>query len=68
MRQSGLTSDEILHVHVYRDGRTYWHGLLSGLVLFRSVVPPLQSGVVGPYPVRGVWFLSRLPLEGISRI
>jgi hypothetical protein len=42
--------------------------LLPGLVLFRSVPPPLQPGVVGPYPVEGVWFTSRLPLEGIGRI
>jgi hypothetical protein len=43
-------------------------GLLPGLVLFRLVVPSLQSGVVEPYPVCDVWFSSRLPLEGIGHI
>jgi hypothetical protein len=43
-------------------------GLLSGLVLFRFVAPPLQPGVVRFYPIWGVWFPSRLPLEGPSRI
>jgi hypothetical protein len=43
-------------------------GLLLGLVLFRLVVPPLQPRVVGPYPVRGVWFPNRLPLEGTAHI
>jgi hypothetical protein len=38
------------------------HGLLPGLVLFELVVPPLQPGVVGPYPVQGVWFPSHLQL------
>jgi hypothetical protein len=45
-----------------------WCGLLSGLVRFRLVAPPLHPGVIGPYPVRGVWFSSHLPLEGTSRI
>jgi hypothetical protein len=27
-------------------------------------VPPRQAGVVGPYPVWGIWVSSRLPLEG----
>jgi hypothetical protein len=31
---------------------------------FKLVVPPLQSGALGLYPVRGAWFPSRLPLEG----
>jgi hypothetical protein len=35
-------------------------GLLSGLVLFSLVAPPLQPGVVGLYPVRGVWFSNHL--------
>jgi hypothetical protein len=30
-------------------------GLLPGLVFFRLVAPPLQPGVVGLYPVQGVW-------------
>jgi hypothetical protein len=45
-----------------------WSGLLPGLVLFKFVVSPLQLGVAGSYPVRGVWFPSRLLLEGTSRI
>jgi hypothetical protein len=44
------------------------YGLLQGLVLFRLVAPPLQPGVVGLYPVWGVWFPSHLPLEGTGRI
>jgi hypothetical protein len=43
-------------------------GLLPGLGLFRLVAPPLQPAVVGLYPVWGVWFPSRLPLEGTGRI
>jgi hypothetical protein len=35
-----------------------------GLVLFRLLVPPLQSGVVGSYLVWGIWFSSRLLLQG----
>jgi hypothetical protein len=42
--------------------------LLSGLILFRLVAPALQPGVVGSYPTHGVWFLSRLLLEGIDCI
>jgi hypothetical protein len=41
-----------------------WCKVLPGLVLFRLVVPPLQSGVVGPYPVRGIWFPRNFLLEG----
>jgi hypothetical protein len=33
----------------YRDGTKDQYGSGLGLVLFRLVVPPLQSGVVGPY-------------------
>jgi hypothetical protein len=29
---------------------------------------PLQSGVVGAYPVQGVWFSSHLLMDGIDRI
>jgi hypothetical protein len=43
-------------------------GLLMGSVLFSLVVPPLQSGVVGLYPVWGAWFPNHLLLEGTSRI
>jgi hypothetical protein len=67
-RWSGLTGGKILPAHDYRDNGMYWHGILLGLVLFRLVVPPLQAGIVGPYPIRGAWFPSHLPLEGISRI
>jgi hypothetical protein len=42
--------------------------IVLGISFFRLVVPPLQPGVVGPYPVRGVRFSSRLPLEGTDRI
>jgi hypothetical protein len=35
-----------------------------GLDLFRLVAPPLQRGVVGPYPVRGVWFPTHPSLIG----
>jgi hypothetical protein len=45
-----------------------WYNLFSSLVLFRLVAPPLQLGVVGSYPVWGVWFPSHLPLDGTDRI
>jgi hypothetical protein len=32
------------------------------------MTPPLQPGVVEPYPVWGVWFPSRLTLEETGRI
>jgi hypothetical protein len=32
------------------------------------VAPPLQSRVVGPYPIRCVWFPDHLPLEGTELI
>jgi hypothetical protein len=54
MRQSRLTGGKILPIHDYRDGGMYRRKLLLGLVLLRLVVPPLQSGVVGSYPIRGV--------------
>jgi hypothetical protein len=40
------------------------NGLLLDLVHFKLVVPPLQSGVVGCYLVRGVQFPSSLLLVG----
>jgi hypothetical protein len=43
----------------------YGCGLLSSFVLFKLVILPLSSGVVGSYPVRGTWFSNYLPLEGI---
>jgi hypothetical protein len=57
------TCTEILPVRGYRDGREGRFESFSGPVLFRFVVPPLQSEVVGPYPVWCAWFPSHLPLE-----
>jgi hypothetical protein len=65
---NGQAGGEILPVCGYHDQREDRYGLLSGQNIFRLVVPPLQTGVVGPYLVRGTWFSSHLPLEGISRI
>jgi hypothetical protein len=62
------TCSEILPAHVNRDEESRGCRLLLGLVLSRLVAPPLQPRVVGPYLVRGVWFLSCLPLEGTSRL
>jgi hypothetical protein len=59
---------KILPAHIYHNEEERWRGLLSGLVLLRLVTPPLQAGVVGPYLVQGVWFLSHLLLEGTGRI
>jgi hypothetical protein len=67
-RWNGQTGDEILPPHDYRNEGKRWCGLLSGLVLFRLVAPPVQLGVVRLYPVRGVWFPNRLPLEATGRI
>jgi hypothetical protein len=58
------TGDEITFICGYRGEREDRNGFGLGLVLFRLVAPPLQPGVVEPYPVRGAWFHSRLPLEG----
>jgi hypothetical protein len=49
--QTGVTGGEILPAHGYWDEKNDWCGVLSGLVLFRLIVHPLQIGVVGPYPV-----------------
>jgi hypothetical protein len=68
MSQIGLTGGKILSVHGFQDGGKCWFGLLPGLVHFRLLVPPLQIGVGGEYPVWGAWFLSRLPLEGTDHI
>jgi hypothetical protein len=65
-RRNGKTGGEILPAHVYCNEEKRRFGLLSGLVLFRLVAPPLQIGVVGPYPVWGMWFLNRLLLEGTN--
>jgi hypothetical protein len=67
-RRLGQTSGEIIHVRSYRRVEKWRRDLLLRLVLFGLVAPPLQPGVVGPYPVHGVWFSSRLPLEGTNRI
>jgi hypothetical protein len=48
---SGLTDGEILLTRGHRDESKDRNGSGPDLVLFRLVVPPLQSGVVGPYPV-----------------
>jgi hypothetical protein len=48
--------------------RKRWRGLLSGLILFRLVAPPLLPRVVGPYSVWGVWFCIHLLLEGTGHI
>jgi hypothetical protein len=61
---SGLTGGKILIARGYRDVREDQYGSLLGLTLFRLVAPPLQLGVVGPYPVHGTWFPSHLSLEG----
>jgi hypothetical protein len=57
-----------MSVRAYRDGREDQYRLFMGLILFRLVTPPLQSGVVGPQLVYDAWFPSRLPLEGTERI
>ena len=67
-RQDGQTSGEILPIHIYSNEGKIRYGLLPGLVLFRLVTPPLQSGVVRPYPVWGAWFPSCVSLEGTDRI
>jgi hypothetical protein len=54
VRRVGQTGGEIMPAHVYRNGEDKWCILLLGLVLFRLVAPPLQPGVVEPYPVWGV--------------
>jgi hypothetical protein len=53
-RWAGQTGCKILHAHIYRDEEKCRCVLFLGLVLFRLVAPPLQLGVVGPYPIRGV--------------
>jgi hypothetical protein len=67
-RRNGQTGGEILSSHVHHNEGKQMCGLLPGLVHFRMVVPPLQPGVVGPYPEWGVWLPSRLIREGIGRI
>jgi hypothetical protein len=67
-RWNGQIGGEILPAHVYRNEEKRMCGLLPSLVLFRLVAPPLQSRVVGPYPIRDVWFSNRLLLEGTGHI
>jgi hypothetical protein len=55
-RWNGLTSDEILSAHNYRNEGKRLCGILLGLILFRFEVPPLQPGVVKSYPIWRVWF------------
>jgi hypothetical protein len=64
----GEIGDEILPIQHYHDGREDQYELFSGLVIFRLLVPSLQPGVVGPYPIRGAWFPNCLPLKGTDRI
>jgi hypothetical protein len=51
-------------VHVYRNEEERWFRLLLGSVLSRLVAPPIQPGVAGSYPVRGVWLPGHLLWEG----
>jgi hypothetical protein len=64
----GQIGDEILPIHCYCEGRKDQYKLFLGLVLFMLVAPPLLSGVVGPYPVRGAWFPSCLLMEETGHI
>jgi hypothetical protein len=67
-RRSRLTSGEILPARDYRDGGSVLARITLEFGFFRLVVPHLQPGVVGPYPVWGVWFPSRFSLEGTGCI
>jgi hypothetical protein len=58
------TGDEIMFICGYQGEREDKYRFHSGLVLFRFVVPPLQSGGVRPFLVWGAWFPSHLPLKG----
>jgi hypothetical protein len=67
-RRAKQTGGKILPAYIYRNKEERWCGLLPGSVLFRLVAPPLQPVLVGSYLVRGVWFHSRLLLEGTGYI
>jgi hypothetical protein len=54
---------EILPAHAHHRVEKQTDGSFSRFVLFLLVAPPLQPGVVGPYPIWGVWFPSHLPLD-----
>jgi hypothetical protein len=53
IRLDGLIAGKIMPAHGYQNGGSDWCGLLPSRVLFRLVVPPLQSGVMEPYLVCG---------------
>jgi hypothetical protein len=67
-RRNGQTCGEILPAHIYHNEEKQRCQFLLGSDLFRLVDPPLQPGLVEPYPVRGVWFPSHFRLEGTSHI
>jgi hypothetical protein len=48
---SGSIGDKILTIRGYCDGRDDQHGLFPGLILFRLMTSPLETGVVRPYSV-----------------
>jgi hypothetical protein len=54
--QTRLTGGDVLPACSYWDGKKDWCRVLTVLVLFRLVVPPLLPGVVGPYLVQSIWF------------
>jgi hypothetical protein len=66
IRLARLTCDEIMPAHGYRNGGSDWCGLLTDGIIFRFGVPPLQPGVVGSYPVQGMWFHSHLSRESTA--
>jgi hypothetical protein len=49
-RREGQTGGEIPFAHANCRAEKRWRGLFLGLVFFRLVAPPLQPGVVGPFP------------------
>jgi hypothetical protein len=53
-RQVGQIGGKILPSHVCHNEEERWCVLLPGSALFRLMAHPLQPGVVGSYPVRGV--------------
>jgi hypothetical protein len=70
-RLGGQSSGEILTAHINRKVEKQWHGLLLGLILFKLVAPPLQSGVVVSffwYGVYGSLAVCRWSEPVVSRI
>jgi hypothetical protein len=61
-RRNGLRGGKILPAYVYHNRGMHWRELVLGLVLFKLVAPPFQSGMVESYPVHDVWFPSHLLL------